>query len=141
MKKMKLIDKNLPATPNQLRIFGVLLAAFFGLIGGLVLYHTSSWPLAALIWSIALVLCTFYYAVRSSQYLIFQIWMTVVYPIGWFISHLLLAIIFFLVITPISMIMALVGHDPLQREWSLSAPTYWTPVRQSKKVQRYFDLF
>ena len=138
---MELIDKNYTATPHQLRIFGVLLAAFFGLLGGLVLYHTSSWLIAALIWSAAIALCVFYYAVTAARYIIFQAWMAAVYPIGWLISHMLLAIIYYLVITPIGLVLQLCGLDPLQRELDRSATTYWKLCRRSENVKRYFQQF
>lgn len=138
---MDLIEKNLPATSSQLRIFGVLLAIFFGLVGGLVLYHTSSWILAYVIWSAALVVCVFYYTVKSSQPLIFRAWMAAVYPIGWFISHMLLALIYYLVITPIGLIVRLCKRDPLQREFDRSATTYWMDCRRNENVERYFQQF
>jgi len=138
---MALIEKNQPATPSQLRMFGVLLAIFFSLVGGLVLYHSSSWTLASVIWSAALVVCVFYYTVKSAQPLIFRAWMAAVYPIGWFISHMLLGIIYYLVITPIGFVVRLFVRDPLQREFDRSATTYWMDCRTNENVERYFQQF
>ena len=138
---MDLIEKNLPATSSQLRLFGVLLAIFFGLVGGLVLYHSSSWTLASTIWCVALVICAFYYSSKSAQHFIFRAWMAAVYPIGWFISHMLLAIIYYLLITPIGLVVRLFRSDPLQRDFDRSATTYWTLCHKSENVERYFQQF
>jgi len=138
---MALINKNREPTRGELRIFGVLLALSFGLIGGLVLHHTGSWLFASVLWTATLLLCAFYYSVPAAQSMIFHAWLAVVYPIGWIISHALLALTFYLVITPIGLAVRLCGFDPLQRELDRSAKTYWTPHHTIEDTERYFQQF
>ncbi len=138
---MALIDKNREPTPGELRLFGVLLAIFFGLLGGLVLYRVGSWTIPTVIWTAALLICAFYYAVPAARRIVFHAWMTAVYPIGWIISHALLAMIYYLAITPIGVVMRLCGRDPLQRALDRSAKTYWTPHNVSEDTGRYFQQF
>ena len=138
---MALIEKNREPTPNELRIFGLLLAAFGGLLGGLVLYQAGLWPVATAIWITALLLCIFYYAVPSARRMIFHAYMAVVYPIGWLVSHALLVSIYYLVLTPIGLAMRLGGRDPMQRSLDRSATTYWTPHRTRQGMGRYFQQF
>jgi hypothetical protein len=138
---MALIDKNREPTPGELRIFGALLAVFFGLIGGLVMHRTGSWTFATVLWTAALLLCAFYYAVPIAQPMVFQAWLAMVYPIGWIISHALLAVIFYLVITPIGLVVRLCDRDPLQRQLARSAKTYWTPHNTTRDVRHYFQQF
>ena len=45
---------------------------------------------------------------------LFVAWMIAAFPIGWLVSHLLLAAVFFLVVTPIGIALRLTGHDPLR---------------------------
>ena len=138
---MPLLDKNRQPTLGELRMFGLILATFFSLVGGLVLWKTGSWTTAAVIWISALLLCVFYYGVPTSQWLVFRVWIATLYPIGWIISHALLAIVYYLVITPIGLGMRLFGRDPLQRELHRSAKTYWTPRSTIKDTARYFQQF
>jgi Saxitoxin biosynthesis operon protein SxtJ len=138
---MALIDQNHEPTPGELRVFGILLAAFGGVLGGLVLHHTGSWPMASVIWSVALLFSTFYYAVPAARYMVYRTWMTAAYPMGWLISHSLLAVIYYLVITPIGLAMRLGGRDPLQRAPDRSATTYWTPATTDEDIGRYFQQF
>jgi hypothetical protein len=138
---MALIDKNREPTCGELRIFGMVLAVFFGLIGGLVLHRTGSWTFATVLWAITLLLCAFYYAVPAVQSMIFHAWQVVIYPIGWIISHGLLAMTFYLVIMPIGLMIRLCGYDPLQRELDRSAKTYWTPHNIIEDTERYFQQF
>jgi hypothetical protein len=138
---MALINKNREPSSGELQIFGLSLTVFGLLMGGLVVHWTSSWTIALVIWSVALLLCTFYYAVSAAQHMIYHTWMAVVYPIGWLISHALIAMVFYLVITPIGLVIQLCGRDPLQRKLDRSAKTYWTPHNTRVATKRYFQQF
>ena len=100
---MELINKNREPTPRELRVFGILLAAFCSIAVWFVLYRTGSWTAAIVLWSAVLLLCTFYYTVSAARRMIFHAWMAVVYPIGWLTTHALLAAVFYLIITPIGL--------------------------------------
>ena len=138
---MALIDRDREPTHGELCIFGLLLAAFGLLIGGLVLHHTGSWTIVTVIWSATLLLCTVYYVVSAAQPMIYHAWMTVVYPIGWLITHALMAMIFYLLVTPIGLLVQLSSHDPLKRKLDRSAKTYWSPHNTSENTKRYFQQF
>ncbi len=56
---------------------------------------------------------------------IFSKWVALSIIIGYFISRILLTLIFFLVITPTGLIMKLVGKDPMERKIDPQASTYW----------------
>ena len=68
-------------------------------------------------------------------------WMWAAWPIGWVVSHLLMAVIYFLVITPIGLAMRLLGRDPLERRFDRQAETYWTERRQDVDPASYFRQF
>jgi hypothetical protein len=138
---MALVHRNHEPTSKELRLFGAMLATFSSLLGGLALYHTGSWTVAIMIWSAGLLLSIFYYAVPNAQAIVFQAWMTVVFPIGWLISHALLALIYYFVMTPIGLVLRLWNRDLLQGKWDSSASTYWVAYRSHKDVQRYFQQF
>lgn len=72
---------------------------------------------------------------------IFVAWMAAAYPIGWVISHLVLAILYFGVLTPIGLTLRLFGRDPLTRRWDRGATTYWTPHRGSADDSTYFRQY
>ena len=138
---MTLIEKGREPTAGELRFFGILLAAFGILMGGLILYFTDSWTIAIAIWSVGLLLGTFYYTLSSAQHIMYHAWMAMFYPIGWLISHMLMAMIFYLAITPISLVMRLCGRDPLLRKLDRSTKTYWTPNNTREEAKRYFQQF
>ena len=64
--------------------------------------------------------------------------MVAAYPIGWVVSHLILAAIFYGVFTIAGAAMRIFGYDPLQRKRRPSDATYWSSVRQNRDPQSYF---
>ena len=138
---MALLQTDREPTPGELRLFGVLQLVFLGLIGGLVLHRTGSWALAIVVWTVTLLLSAFYYAMPTAQHMVFQTWMTLVYPIGWIISHILLVVLFYVVITPIGWILRLCRYDGLQRQLDRSTSTYWTSHHPIEDTKRYFQQF
>jgi len=73
--------------------------------------------------------------------LVFLGWMWAAFPLGWLVSHLLLAAIYYLVLTPIGLIMRVLGRDPLARRFEPKATTYWTPHAPPRDPAQYFRQF
>jgi hypothetical protein len=63
------------------------------------------------------------------------------FPIGWVVSHVMLALIYYGVMTPIGLVMRLLGRDPLKRKLDRSADTYWEPREPIANSKRYFQQF
>ena len=64
--------------------------------------------------------------------------MQAVAPIGWVVTHLVLATIFYGLITPMGAIMRLFGRDRLHRSFDASAESYWIAHDPSGDTARYF---
>lgn len=139
--QMALVDKNREPSRLELRIFGLLIAAFLGLVGWLVLRRTGSTTAAGVIWGLTAAIVVFYYAVPSARRMVYFAWMTAFYPLGWLISHVMLATIYFLVLTPMGLMMRLVRRDPLERTLEPNATSYWTAQPAEQNTDRYFRQF
>jgi Saxitoxin biosynthesis operon protein SxtJ len=63
------------------------------------------------------------------------------WPIGWVVSHLALAIVYYLVITPIGLAMRIAGRDPLRRAFEPKAITYWEAYKPDQGPDRYLKQF
>jgi hypothetical protein len=68
-------------------------------------------------------------------------WMLAAQPIGWTISHLVLAAVYYLVLTPIGLLMRLFGRDPMQRHFDRSATSYWVKRPTEADPSRHFRQF
>lgn len=62
-------------------------------------------------------------------------------PIGVVVLFTLLAILYYLVITPISLIFKLIGRDAMHRKLEPAATTYWIKRTPTQDVKRYFRQF
>jgi hypothetical protein len=69
------------------------------------------------------------------------LWTALAFPFGWLLAHLLLAAIYFLLITPIGLILRIVRRDPLAREFEHEAQSYWTKRPASDDRARYFRQY
>jgi hypothetical protein len=62
--------------------------------------------------------------------------MRAVFPIGWVMSHAILILAYFLILTPIGWLMRFF-HDPMQRSFDRDSKSYWLPW-ESSDSERYF---
>src|SRR5262245_12047033 len=101
-------------TRQQLRSFGLLVGGIFGLIGlwPMVWRHQSprTWAvtLAVLLIGPALV-------APSTLGPAYRLWMKLAEVLAWINTRILLGVVFYLVVTPIGLIMRLRGRDPMRR--------------------------
>ena len=136
-----MIEINRNPSAKQLRWVGGLILLFFALIAAIAWWRFDARTVAYVLVAFGGVVCAVFYAVPQWRRAIYLGWMYAAYPIGWVISHILLAMVFYLVITPIGLIMRLLGKDPLQRDLDPDAPTYWTRRPPAAEPQRYFRQF
>ncbi len=65
----------------------------------------------------------------------------VAWPIGFVVSHVLLAIVFFGILTPVGLVMRLMSRNPLARGFDTDADTYWVRREPTRDVKRYFRQY
>ena len=138
---MALIELNRNPTAKELRWFGVLLAGFVVLAGAFVRWRLGDPAAARAIWVVGAVVTGSYTVVPPLRRWIYLGWLYAAFPIGWTVSHLVLAATYYLVVTPIGLLVRWIRGDPLERAPDRSAETYWTARRPTGGVQRYFRQF
>jgi len=72
---------------------------------------------------------------------IFIAWMVVAFPIGWIISQIILAVLYFLVLTPVAWILRLRGRDLLGRTPTPERVSYWEPKQSPLDPRSYFRQY
>ncbi len=137
-----MLEFNRNPSRRELRQFaGIWLPAFFALVGGLILYKTGNVLLPILLWTPALLLSVMGLVKPAWIRPVFIVWMFAAAPIGWLISRLVLAIVYYLVVTPIGLMLRLVKPDLLQERFDSSAATYWVKREPAQDTSRYFRQF
>ena len=102
-------------TRKDLRVFSALLIAFGGVVAAMLYRRIGN---ANLSWAIAgtgLVVGTLGCLWPSLARPVYVGWMIAVFPIGWTVSHLVLAAIYYFVFTPIGWLLRWSGRDAMQR--------------------------
>ncbi len=72
---------------------------------------------------------------------VFTLWMIVAFPIAWLGSHLLLAVVYFGLITPLGLLFRLVGRDTLDRNWRGQQNSYWRDKPGVDNPERYLKQY
>jgi hypothetical protein len=67
---------------------------------------------------------------------VFTGWMIAVFPIGWIVSNVILAVIFYLVFTPIALVFRIAGRDVLGRRRRTQA-SYWAAKDAATSDDQY----
>jgi hypothetical protein len=71
---------------------------------------------------------------------VFVGWMILVFPIGWLVSHLLLAVLFYGVFTPLGFLLRLSGKDPLRLRRPV-VDSFWQDKPVVTDLRRYFRQY
>jgi hypothetical protein len=64
--------------------------------------------------------------------------MTISFHIGQVIGRVLLAVLFFLVLTPMGLLLRVMGKDLLKRKRNTTVSSYWRRARVSERFDRLF---
>jgi len=114
---------------KQLRQFaGVWFPAFCGLVGYSIGHKTGHWSEVEIGWVLAGLLSVGGLVLPVLIRPIFVGLILLTFPIGWVVSHLLLGLIFYGLVTPIGLILRISGHDPLQLKKPSGNSVWKTPV-------------
>ncbi len=124
---------------GELRFFAALVfPAFWGVVSLLLLFRADK-PQAAL--TIAAIAIAISIAGLISPVFMRWVYLGMIYatyPIGFVVSHILLAIVYYLIITPIGLAMRLAGKDPMNRTFEEDRSTYWLDKEGKADVDSYF---
>jgi Saxitoxin biosynthesis operon protein SxtJ len=125
---------------RDLVVFGLALPVAVALAGLLVGRHVG--PTARVgVWAGGAAVVLLYAAVPAVRRPVFVGISRLTAPIGWAVSHLVLVLVFAVVVTPVALLLRLLGRDPLSRRPDPRVSTYWVERRIDPDPRRYFRQF
>lgn len=65
-----------------------------------------------------------------------RVWMRIAHVLGWINSRVLLTLFFFLVLSPVGIVMRLLGRSPLQAR---EAATNWSPYAVRRRDGKHYE--
>lgn len=123
---------------KKLRQFGAGLLLLGVVAGGLLLRRGR--PAGLVVLPVGLVLGTVVLAWPAAGRRIYKAWMAAAFVAGTIVSTAALAFIYYLVVTPLGLVLRACGRDALGRA-KKSVPSYWTPLEAPADESYYERLF
>jgi Saxitoxin biosynthesis operon protein SxtJ len=133
---MPLVEINWNPNQRELRQFGASMIVGFGLFAAMADYIWNQPKLALVFLAVGVVtgvagLSGF----RPVAMLVYRPWMAFAFVMGSIMSRIFVAAFYFLLITPMGLVMRLIGSDPLQRKNVRTS--YWVDLPATTDRAKY----
>ena len=115
--------RHIPSDRRSLRKFGITMGVALGILGLLLLWRQKEiYPYLLILGAVFLGLGL---AWPSALKPFHRVWMTIAVLMGWLMTRVILTVLFFVVITPISLLGRALGRRFLEKGFDREAPSYW----------------
>ena len=115
--------EKLDLSKKSLRKFGMVMSGACALIAALLFIKHRQLNLPVVFISVAFFACALFAWMALKP--IYIVWMKLASVLSWVNTRLLLVIIFYLVFSPLGIVMRLFGIDLLERKMDKKANSYW----------------
>jgi carbamoyltransferase len=135
------VDLDETATSRQLQVFGAGLGVMSGVAALLAIRSTGMpagwWRLSGLLATCAAI----FWTLPTVRQTIYRAFMYAAFPVSWVVSTVVLALIYFGILTPIALCMRLLQRDMLQLRPDRNRPSYWRERNPTVDRDRYLRQF
>ncbi len=139
---MALVALNLNPSKKMLRDFGDIALCMCNVIGGLLVCLDKLSARGFFVFCLIGVII--YVLSRISTTLvkpIYQGMMLVTFPIGYVVSHIVMGLFYYVVVTGVAFVFKLLRRDHLHRKYNPQAKTYWLTYTKKRPSENYFRQF
>ena len=143
---MSLVKLNWKPTPKQLRQFGVIFLTGFLIIGSVKYFWPFSWGLTKdttfgmVTMAIGVVGGGLALTGTKVGLPLYYFWIGIAFVMGNIMSRVIIVLIYYLVVTPLSFLGRLIGRDRLQLK-KPKTDTYWHDISLPAEPERYERQF
>jgi len=146
----KLVEIDFNPSDRILRQFGLIAVGGFGLLAACAYFETWMFaaglgaarvPVATGLAAVGALSLVFGLVYPRANRVIYVGTAVLAYPIGFVLSYVIMAVLFFGVIAPIGSILRGLGKTPLARTYDPKAASYWSKARAARDQQSYFRQF
>ena len=115
--------KNIKSKKSDLRNFGITVGIILLVISGFLFWkEKESYQIFS---GIGITLSLIAIAIPSVLKPVYWIWMIFAIILGWFMTRVILSLLFFLIFTSIGLTLRLFGKQFLELRWDKSKESYW----------------
>jgi len=129
-------------TPKELKKFGLTMALIcflFSLVG--IWKNSALTGLALGLWGLAAVFIVLALVAPNSLKSFEKFWMALGEKINKFVTPVILTITYYVLITPLGLLLKLMGKDILSLKIDKTRTTYWEEVDQAGSASRYYTPY
>jgi hypothetical protein len=129
--KSDIISEIRAIDPNNkaIRSFGITFLIVLSAIGGLLIYKGRDIGYVWMGFGCLFFLLGLWVPVALRG--VYRVWMGLAVVLGYFMSRIILSVVFYLVVTPIGLALRLLGKDILNQKWDKKADSYW--IKRDKR--------
>jgi hypothetical protein len=129
--------RKLTTDKKTLKKFAITMAVVLGIFSAIAWYRNSG----ALPYTLALAIGFLVVGLSVPQILkrFYLFWMTIAFVLGFFMTKVVLSLLFFTAFTVIGFFVRLSGKDSLDRTFGDETESYWIPYEQPKDVKRHLE--
>ena len=120
------------------REFGLIVGGLLAALGGWWFYRGKFGAVAPALLGVGALLVLLGLIFPRSLTLPNRAWMALAGALSFISTRIILAIVFFFVVTPIGLIKRLTGWDPLRRRAD-SQDSYWQPYSERQRDARHYE--
>jgi hypothetical protein len=129
-------------TTKDIRIWALVMTVALGVVGTIQILIWGHTRTAIIFWALgaAFLLPGLIYPAALTP--IFKFWLKLAAALAWFNTRLILGLSFFLVFTPMGLILRLLRKDLIKEKWDKQAASYWierppTPFDRTRYEKQY----
>ena len=115
--------KNIKSKKSDLRNFGITVGIILLVISCFLFWKEKE--SFQIFLAIGIILCLTAIALPSVLKPVYWIWMIFAIILGWFMTRVILSLLFFLIFTSIGLTLRLFGKQFLELRWDKSKESYW----------------
>lgn len=130
-------------SPNrrELRQFSIALFIFTAALGGILWWRLGPNSISQALWIGGPALSLVGLAVPPVMRPVFVGLSLLAFPIGYVVGFIALALVYYLLITPIGLFFKLTGRDSMHRKFDEARGSYWIERPPTPPARRYFQQF
>ncbi len=121
-------------TSREIRLWAVILAGVLTAVAAVQYFVWGHERAAAVFWVLAVIFLVNGLLFPRLLKPVYYLWMKLAAALAWFNTRLILGIVFFLIFTPIGLILRLLRVDLIKQRWDEKAKSYWI-----KRPEEPFD--
>ena len=130
--------KNIKSGTRELHQFGVTMGFVLLALGVVVFLRKKYFPVA--LWGPSMLFFMLGFLAPASLKFLHKIWMSLAIVMGWFMTRLILSVLFFVILTPVSLLARLFGKRFMDTEFKGGAQkSFWIVRAGEKKEQTRYE--